>query len=60
MLKFPVTHLPELTDVNSYADKYFKKRLRKFITELANLCEARILVFTLRDSVIGKKKWVSV
>ena len=49
-----------LTGLYRYADKYFKKRVRKFITEIANLCEARLLVFTIRDSGIGKKKWVSV
>ena len=55
----PITLL-ELTTNLSYADKYFKKRIKKFITEVANLCEARLLVFTIRDSGIGKKKWVSV
>ena len=52
--------MSNLTGVDSYADKYFKKRVKKFITEIAGLCEARLLVFTIRDSGVGKKKWVSV
>ena len=52
--------MSNLTGVDSYANKYFKKRVKKFITEIAGLCEARLLVFTIQDSGVGKKKWVSV
>ena len=44
----------------SYADNFFKKKIKKFITDLAGLCEARIMVWTIRDTLEGKEKLVSM
>ena len=49
-----------LTYYVRYADNFFKKKIRKFITDLAGLCEARIMVWTIRDTLEGKDKLVSV
>ena len=44
----------------SYADNFFKKKIKKFITDLAGLCEARIMVWTIRETLEGKDKLVSM
>ena len=59
-MHFKQVWVANLMGDHRYADKYFKKKMKKFVTEISSLCEARVLVLTIRDSGIGKKKWVSV